>query len=688
MGAHRRGRPRREPGRGARRDPARRGSGGELPRAQRQRRPGVRARRASVRRCRNQGRSTGPPRRSTRRSHHRRHSTSRCSRAACCTIGRRSRCSAATTRGGRATSPSARAGTRRRQPARRGARAPPARGWRTGISATSTAPARRACTRWSCGARSATMSRPPTRASRSGRHRGDARRHRLSRNAIYEDALRVVQSVGDRRCTASTHKNLGLIATRRGDHACSVGLLDRSDRPPGTSSATTPVSPSASRRSPGVSRRDGCGRGRGRAARRRATPPRPHRIGAGAAPGRRSDLARQRCCRASWAPPRFGPRTRRARRSVSTKRSSTHWRVRSSGRQSLACVIHQSPLPDVEIPEVLLTEFVLAPGGRPRRQAGAHRRPVRPRAHLRASSTGGAPARGRARRRAASARATCSRSWRRTCPSTRSCSTAWRMAGGIDHDDQPELHRARGSSPAHRRGAAHPRHGRRRSCRLATAAAEGHAGRGDLRARRRDDAPTVHGAVRRSARRAGARRPRRDGRAPLLVGHDRAFEGRRADAPQPRREHRADARAHRAPRGRVVIAVLPFFHIYGMQVIMNTTLAAGANDRHDAALRPRAVPATARGARDHAVASSRRRSRSRSPSSRWSTGYDLSTLEQIFSGAAPLSAELAAEVSARHRLRGGAGLRHDRALAGLAHHADGPVQARARSASPRPTPRR
>ena len=48
--------------------------------------------------------------------------------------------------------------------------------------------------------------------------------------------------------------------------------------------------------------------------------------------------------------------------------------------------------------------------------------------------------------------------------------------------------------------------------------------------------------------------------------------------------------------------------------------------------------------------------------------YDLSHVQQFFSGAAPLSAELAAEASRPARVRGRAGLRHDRAVARVPPH--------------------
>lgn len=94
------------------------------------------------------------------------------------------------------------------------------------------------------------------------------------------------------------------------------------------------------------------------------------------------------------------------------------------------------------------------------------------------------------------------------------------------------------------------------------------------------------------------------------------------------------------------IAVLPFFHIYGMQVLMNTALRAGATavtmPRFDleqfleihqkygitrSFVAPPIVVALAK----HPLVDQ----------------YDLSKLEQVFSGAAPLSAELAIEAGNR-----------------------------------------
>ena len=94
------------------------------------------------------------------------------------------------------------------------------------------------------------------------------------------------------------------------------------------------------------------------------------------------------------------------------------------------------------------------------------------------------------------------------------------------------------------------------------------------------------------------------------------------------------------------LAALPFFHIYGMQVLMNTLLAAGMRvvtmPRFDmiAALELVesqritlffAVPPIVLGLARHPAVDR----------------YDLSSLRQVFSGAAPLGADLAAEAAAR-----------------------------------------
>ena len=96
----------------------------------------------------------------------------------------------------------------------------------------------------------------------------------------------------------------------------------------------------------------------------------------------------------------------------------------------------------------------------------------------------------------------------------------------------------------------------------------------------------------------------------------------------------------------VALAVLPFFHIYGMQVLMNLLLAFGVRvvtmPRFDMVqalelvqsqriTRFFAVPPMVLGLAKHPVVDD----------------YDLSSIKQIFSGAAPLGADLAAAAAAR-----------------------------------------
>jgi len=95
-----------------------------------------------------------------------------------------------------------------------------------------------------------------------------------------------------------------------------------------------------------------------------------------------------------------------------------------------------------------------------------------------------------------------------------------------------------------------------------------------------------------------------------------------------------------------IVAVLPFFHIYGMQVLMNAGLRAGATivtlPRFDleqflsvhqeyGVTRSFVAPPIVVALAKHPLVDS----------------YDMSKLEQVFSGAAPLSAELALEAGRR-----------------------------------------
>jgi acyl-CoA synthetase (AMP-forming)/AMP-acid ligase II len=98
----------------------------------------------------------------------------------------------------------------------------------------------------------------------------------------------------------------------------------------------------------------------------------------------------------------------------------------------------------------------------------------------------------------------------------------------------------------------------------------------------------------------------------------------------------------------VMLAFLPFFHIYGMQVLMNLGLSFGATivtmprfDMQQAlelvqthkVTRFFAVPPVVLALAKHPIVDQ----------------YDMSSVVQIFSGAAPLGAELAAEAAARVR---------------------------------------
>ena len=98
--------------------------------------------------------------------------------------------------------------------------------------------------------------------------------------------------------------------------------------------------------------------------------------------------------------------------------------------------------------------------------------------------------------------------------------------------------------------------------------------------------------------------------------------------------------------GEVVLAVLPFFHIYGMQVLMNFFLSRGSTivtvPRFDLEqslgliqehriTRLFAVPPIVLALAKHPMVDD----------------FDLSSLKQVFSGAAPLGAELALEAAAR-----------------------------------------
>ena len=132
-----------------------------------------------------------------------------------------------------------------------------------------------------------------------------------------------------------------------------------------------------------------------------------------------------------------------------------------------------------------------------------------------------------------------------------------------------------------------------------------------------------------------------------------------------------------APMGHVgsdtkILAVLPFFHIYGMTVMMNQ----GLHKRATVVTMPKfdlhRVPPDRSPSTRWTGSTSPRRWPSRWPSTRWSTSTTSPAIDVIFSGAAPLDAELGHADGQAAGLHGAAGLRDDRAVAGEPLHARRP----------------
>ena len=182
------------------------------------------------------------------------------------------------------------------------------------------------------------------------------------------------------------------------------------------------------------------------------------------------------------------------------------------------------------------------------------------------------------------------------CPSTRSHSTAT-AAGGLCTTANPLYTRRRSWQPAARLGGAMlltiPPSSTARCEAAAAAGVEEVVVLGEA------EGATPFESCSATRRRARARdRPRRGPRrAAVLERHHRTAEGRDADAPQPGREPLpVQPTAATRPRG-PLIGFLPFFHIYGQTVVHERLPARRADDRDDAPLRPRPVPAADRGAR-------------------------------------------------------------------------------------------
>ena len=336
-------------------------------------------------------------------------------------------------------------------------------------------------------------------------------------------------------------------------------------------------------------------------------------------------------------------------------------------------MIHQSPLPEVEIPDLPLTDYVLARaeelGDKPALIDGPSGRTLTYGGLLQGirALAGGLVARGFEPGQAAGAALPEHPRVRRGLP-------RGRVRRRRRHDDQPDVRRTRDPPPAPRRRRPAARH-RGAVPRGRPGGRRGHRRRGDLRHRRgHRRRPLVDRADGRAARRAGARRRERDRRAALLLRHDRGLQGRDADASQPGRQRGADAGRRRAARrrdDRGRAAVLPHLRHAGADELRT---ARGRHDRHAAALRPRAVPLGPPGVRRHPVV--------RRPADRRRDGQAPARgqLRHVQARAGLLGRGAAvgrAGPGGREtpRLRGGPGLRHDRAVTGLAHHARRPVQA-------------
>ena len=116
---------------------------------------------------------------------------------------------------------------------------------------------------------------------------------------------------------------------------------------------------------------------------------------------------------------------------------------------------------------------------------------------------------------------------------------------------------------------------------------------------------------------------------------------------------------HQVAEDDVVMAALPLFHIYGLQITLNLALHAGAT----VIILPRfGLDPFLRAVQDHGIT----RAEVVPPmvlglaTAAAVDDFDLSSLRLLTSAAAPLGADLAAHMCAATRLPGQAGLRHDR----------------------------
>ena len=152
--------------------------------------------------------------------------------------------------------------------------------------------------------------------------------------------------------------------------------------------------------------------------------------------------------------------------------------------------------------------------------------------------------------------------------------------------------------------------------------AAGHAGLEEIFVYGEADGATPFASLLRPGRRGARGRDRpgsRPRRAAVLERHDRPAEGSHADAPQPRREHLPDAGGASHARGRPChrrAAVLPHLR-HGRD--HERAPAPRRDDRDDAAVRPRGLPARRSRTTASRAPTSCRRSSWRSPSTRSST---------------------------------------------------------------------
>ncbi len=207
--------------------------------------------------------------------------------------------------------------------------------------------------------------------------------------------------------------------------------------------------------------------------------------------------------------------------------------------------IHTSPMPDVEIPDVSLSDVLLRARRRACRPGRDGRGPERPHPDLPAAVGPGPRVRRRACARAGSPRATCWPCSRRTCPSTRWSSTASRMAGGTITTINPTYTAREVRHQLDRRRAAAAGHRRRRSSRPPGRPSSRHRRRARSSCSAGPRSTGVHDARCCSAHRWPSRSPSTPDDVvvlPYSSGTTGPVQGRDAHPPQPRGQHRPERR--------------------------------------------------------------------------------------------------------------------------------------------------